>query len=68
MSFVAAVKQAITEGHDFWMLNLPEDQKSAYFNGYQEKRRENGDEFSDYLMMKASARALKDEGVRLLCF
>ncbi len=44
MSIVAAVKQAINEGHDFWMLNLPEEMKDAYYAGYKERRREDKDE------------------------
>jgi hypothetical protein len=68
MSIVAAVKQAVEEGHDFWALNLPEQMKDAYYSGYKERRREDKDEFTDYLLMKASARALKEEGIRGLCF
>lgn len=68
MSIVAAVKQAVEEGHDFWMLNLPQEMKDAYYAGYKERRREDKDEFSDYILMKASHRALAENGIRGLCF
>lgn len=68
MSIVAAVKQAVEEGHDFWMLNLPEAQKAAYYGGTMNLRRENKDEFYDFILMKAAGRVLREQGVRGLCF
>lgn len=69
MSVVAAVKKAVECGFgDYWMLDLPEAQKHAYFKGTSELRREEKDEWDDYVTMKVAARALREEGVRGLCF
>ena len=68
MRIVAAVKKAVEEGHDFWMLNLPEEMKTAYYNGSSQLRRENKDEFYDFIFMKAASRVLEEQGIRGLCF
>ncbi len=68
MSIVAAVKQAVEEDHDFWMLNLPEVMKDAYYGNSFALRREHKDEFYEYITMKAAARALREDGIRGLCF
>lgn len=69
MSIVAAVKEAIETGcGDYWMLNLPEEMKNAYYSGFAELRRERRDESSDYIIAKAADKALKEQGIRGLCF
>lgn len=69
MSIVAAVKEAIETGlGDYWMLNLPDEMKNAYYAGFRERSREEKDEHRDFIVMKAAARTLKEKGVRGLCF
>ena len=52
MSVVAAVKEAVEAGlGDFWMMSLPESQRRAYFKGTAELRREDKDEWDDYVTM-----------------
>jgi len=69
LSFVSAVKEAIETGlGDYWMLNLPDEMKNAYYSGFAELRRERRDESSEYVIAKAADRVLKEQGIRGLCF
>lgn len=69
MSIAKAVKEAIDAGlGDFWMLNLPEAQKAAYYGGTIQRRRENRDESSDFVIVKVAEAVLKKDGIRGLCF
>lgn len=69
MSIAKAVKEAIETGcGDYWMLNLPDGMKDAYYCGFAELRRERRDESSDYIIAKAADRVLKEQGIRGLCF
>lgn len=69
MSIARAVKEAIETGcGDYWMLNLPDEMKDAYYSGYAELRRERKDESSDAMIMRAAHRCRIETGVRGLCF
>ena len=69
MSIARAVKEAIETGcGDYWMLNLPEAQKDAYYKGFAERHREHRDESRDYLIVQAAHRTIRNQGIRGLCF
>lgn len=69
MSIVAAVKEAIETGcGDYWALNLPDDQKEAYYKNSSALRRENKDEYYDFLLMRSAEFVLARDGIRGLCY